>query len=357
MGLALPAGHVSVSIPVAAIREVAEASASATALAAGLQFGEPDLGRVARVVTEAATNILQHAEHGEILLRSFALGAGTVLEVLALDQGPGIANVAQAARDGFSTRGGRGLGLGAIARHSTFFDVSSAPGKGTALLARIGPLQSSPPQETDRPAALERGVVCTPKRGEQVCGDAWAVAEADGRSTILIVDGLGHGDSAFVAAQRALLAFGEHGGERPLAKLRSLHAALRETRGAVAALAEIDWTLREVRYAGVGNIAGSLLPVEGKSAHLVSHNGTLGETVTRLQEFTYAWPSRGLLVLHSDGLANDWELESYPGLTRKDPSLIAGVLYRDFARQRDDVVVFVGRERELGTARLDGGPR
>ena len=317
-----------------------EARRRAMMLAEALQFSEPDIGRVARVVTEAATNIVQHAARGEILLRPMALEAAAGLEVLALDQGPGMANVAHALRDGFTTSGSPGLGLGAIARLSTCFEVSSAPGKGTALLARIGTVAPKRPMEP----GLEWGVVCVAMRDEAVCGDAWAVSAGHGRTTILVVDGLGHGFLAFKTSEEALRAFREHAGEPPESNLLALHEALRTTRGAVASVAEIDWSQRELRYAGVGNIEGMLLPEGGKGYSLVSHIGILGDKITRLQEFTHPWPDHGLVILHSDGLSA-WDLEPYPGLTRKDPSLIAGVLYRDFASRRDDVVVLVGRER------------
>jgi len=321
-----------------------EARRVAMMLAEALQLSEPDIGRVARVVTEAATNIVQHAARGEILLRPIALEAAAGLEVLALDQGPGMANVAHALQDGFTTSGSPGLGLGAIARLSSCFEVSSTPGKGTALLARIGKVAPKRPMEP----GLEWGVVCVAMRDEEVCGDSWAVTAGDGRDTILVVDGLGHGLLAFEASQQALRAFREHAGEPPESNLSALHEALRTTRGAVASVTEIDWSQRELRYAGVGNIEGTLLPVEGKETSLVSHSGILGDKVTRFQQFTHPWPDQGLLILHSDGLST-WDLEPYPGLTRKDPSLIAGVLYRDFASRRDDVVVLVGRERGEST--------
>ena len=342
MDLTLPARHVSMSILIEEASGVAEARRFAIKLAEALQFSEPDIGRVALVVTEAATNIVQHAKRGEILLRAFALDAPASLEVLALDQGPGMANVAEALRNGFSTGGSSGQGLGAIARLSTCFEISSAPGKGTALLARIGRVKPTRPVEP----GLEWGVVCVPKRDEEVCGDAWAVTAGPVRNTILVVDGLGHGLHAFDVANQALRAFWEHARERPASILNALHQTLRETRGAVAAVAEIEWDKRELRWAGAGNIAGTLVPVEGKASSLISHSGTVGQNVTRFQEFTHPWPDAGLLILHSDGLSNRWALEPYPGLTRKDPSLIAGVLYRDFASRQDDVVVLVGRERE-----------
>ena len=320
---------------------MAEARRFASKLAEALQFSESDIGRVALVVTEAATNIVQHAGRGEILLRPFALEAPASLEVLALDKGPGIANIAEALRDGFSTGGSAGKGFGAIARLSTYFEISSAPGQGTAILARIGRVKPKRPVEP----GLEWGVVCVPKREEEVCGDAWAVTAGRVRNTILMVDGLGHGLHAFDAAKEALRAFLEHPREGPASILNALHETLRGTRGAVAAVAEIDWDKRELRWAGVGNIGGTLMPVDGKASSLVSHRGTVGQNVTRVQEFTHRWPDEGLLIFHSDGLSSRWELERYPGLARKDPSLIAGVLYRDFASRLDDVVILVGRER------------
>jgi anti-sigma regulatory factor (Ser/Thr protein kinase) len=348
MEITLPVHHVSISFPVEDMSGVGEARLLAMKLAEALRFREPDVGRVALVVTEAATNIVQHAGRGEILLRPLALDAAPSLEVLALDRGPGIANVAHAMRDGFSTGGSLGLGLGGIARRSMCFEMSSAPGKGTALLARVGGAEPKRPMER----GLEWGVVCVPKRDQEVCGDAWAVRSCHGKDTVLMVDGLGHGLLAFDAAQAVLRAFWAQAGERPRSELAALHEATRTDlarRGAVVAIAEIDWHERELRYAGAGNIGGVLVPVEGRASSLVSQAGTLGQNVTRFQEFTHPWPDQGLLVLHSDGLSSFWQMEQYPGLTRKHPSLIAGVLYRDFASRQDDVVVLVGRERGEAT--------
>jgi anti-sigma regulatory factor (Ser/Thr protein kinase) len=348
MDMTLPAHHVTISIPVEEMSGVGEARRLAMKLAEALRFREPDIGRVALVVTEAATNIVQHAGRGEILLRALALDGPASLEVLALDQGPGIANVAHALRDGFTTCGSSGLGLEGIARLSTCFEISSAPGRGTALLARIG--RAAPKRPGER--GLEWGVVCVAKRDQEVCGDAWAVRAGQGKDTVLMVDGLGHGLHAFDAAQVVLRAFWEGTGERPRSDLNALNEAMRRSsanRGAVVAIAEIDWRQRELRYAGAGNIAGTLVPLEGRASSLLSQAGTLGQNVTSFQEFTHPWPDQGLVILHSDGLSTSWQLEPYPGLTRKHPSLIAGILYRDFASRQDDVVVLVGRERGEST--------
>jgi hypothetical protein len=122
-----------------------------------------------------------------------------------------------------------------------------------------------------------------------------------------------------------------------------MHERLHAGRGAVAAVAEIDTQRGVLRYAGIGNISGSIWTDEA-SQSLVSMNGTMGHSAARARDFSYSWSAGALLVMHSDGLATRWSLADYPGLTRKNPSIVAGVLYRDFTRGRDDVTVVVARQ-------------
>ena len=76
---------------------------------------------------------------------------------------------------------------------------------------------------------------------------------------------------------------------------------------------------------------------------MISHNGTLGHVAKRFQAFDYPVQGPPLVILHSDGLGTHWSFDKYPGLTACDPALIAGVLYRDFTRGRDDVTVLAFR--------------
>src|SRR5215210_5759506 len=146
------------ALPVTEISQVAEARRTATALAGQLALDEAGTGKLALIVTEAATNLTKHATGGEILL--YALQSGQIggVQMLALDKGPGIANAARALRDGYSTTGSPGTGLGAIERLASSFDIHSMPGTGTALLARLWsePLPARPP-------FLEVGAVSLPK--------------------------------------------------------------------------------------------------------------------------------------------------------------------------------------------------
>lgn len=157
---------------------------------------------------------------------------------------------------------------------------------------------------------------------------------------VAIADGLGHGVGAAEAAQEALATFKKQLNLGPGEILSHMHDALRKTRGAVAAVVEIRPKHMSLLYAGVGNISGVVL-AGADSRSLVSHNGTLGITVPRIQEFRSAWSPDAVLVLHSDGIQSKWDLSSYRGLLARHPALIGGALLRDFRRQRDDASVIV----------------
>jgi anti-sigma regulatory factor (Ser/Thr protein kinase) len=318
----------------------AEARRAATALAQTLGFDATASGRVAIVVTEAATNLARHSVQGQLLLRAVECEGVAGLETLALDQGPGMANVGECLRDGYSTAGGQGSGLGAMMRQADEFDIHSMAGKGTAVFARVW---SRKPPVSNRLPRLEIGVVCLPKPGETAYGDAWAVEQRGGHCVILVADGLGHGPDAAAASMEAVKVLRTQAHLAPAALIEFAHGALRSTRGAAVAVAELDLA-KEVRYAGIGNIAGVTL-APGSDRHMVSHNGIVGHEMRKVQEFVYPWSSDALLVMHSDGLATHWDLDHYPGLASRHPSLIAGVLYRDFTRGRDDVAVLVAKQQ------------
>src|SRR5262245_4237296 len=177
--------------------QVAEVRRQVVALADKIGFGETDQAKVAVLVTEAATNIVKHAGQGEIVARSLESSGGLGIEILALDQGPGILNPAESLRDGYSTAGSPGTALGAINRLAWRFDFHSVPQKGVALLARIWPGQSANPEST---SLLDVGAVCRARANETICGDGWETASLSGRALFLVVDGLGHGLGAATAA-------------------------------------------------------------------------------------------------------------------------------------------------------------
>lgn len=328
------------AIEIADESRVGEARRVATGLANDIGFDGSDAGRVAIVATELATNLLKHARGGKMLLGVFDDGMEAGVECIALDKGPGISDVQAAMRDGYSTAGSAGSGLGAIARLSHGSDIYSRNAQGTAIMAR---LMKGDPARAKLPLAMPvSGAVSVAKAGEDACGDAWLVRGGQNGLGLLVADGLGHGPLAASAAHAALRAY-EGSDRRPSAELmQRLHLALRATRGAAASAAELTNGADSVVFVGVGNVAGIVVS-DLETRRMVSHNGTLGHALKAARPFVYPTAGETLVILASDGLGTGWSLDAYPGLKRRHPSLIAAVLYRDFDRGRDDVTVLVAR--------------
>jgi len=295
---------------------VAAARRAAETMALALGLGERLAAEAALVTTEIATNLLRHGGGGEVVVRPSAVFPD-VLDVIAWDRGPGMTDVARARRDGVSTAGGTGTGLGAIGRLSSTFDLQSTPGHGTVLAARIG-----------RAETPRMGSASPSMRGEEASGDAWR-AVRDGRwATVVLADGLGHGVEAARASGTAILEL--RAGVAPETVLERMHEALRPTRGAAAAVARI------------GNISATIVG-GGSAKALVSMNGTLGHNIRRIQGYDHQLTAEAALVMHSDGVGGGWDLQAYPGVLRRDPLVLASLLLRDCERERDDSSVVVAR--------------
>ena len=317
-------------------------------------FGDDARGRLALVINEAGNNLIRHGGGGCLIVKVVEDEAGIRVNVLALDAGPGMGNVDHYLQDGVSTIGTAGEGLGAIRRATQRFEIYSRPGGGTAISCslarcppRFGSVESLSVRSCEPAAGLwTHGAVRVAYPGEDSCGDNWATISEPDRELILIVDGLGHGLHASEAAGAAVAAFRQdHHGKSPEEILRVVDGALRSTRGAAAAVVELPASLPMMRYAGMGNTAGALYFPNGRQS-FVSLMGTLGQAPRKFQEFQYDCPHDATIVLHTDGLKSQCSPEGYPGLLGQKPELIAGVLYRDFQRGRDDVTVIVSQRRQ-----------
>ena len=328
--------HISMTDP----SQSAAARRMAVELARNGELDETIEAKVALVVTELATNLAKHASKGELLLRLLETesGAAVGFEALSVDRGPGLVDPARALEDGYSTAGSPGTGLGAVLRTATEFDLFTQPGQGTAVVARILPHDRPAP----RPAS---GVVHRAVQGEEISGDAWLVRSFPGGWLCAIADGLGHGPIAAEAAAAIIetVRTATHT-IRPIELLEAAHRAAKPTRGAAFGVAVIDEGDRMVRFAGVGNVAAAVLEGGGRRA-LISYDGIIGHGYRKVAEVTGAWAPEATLVLHSDGISTHWDMEQYSGLLARDPSLIAGVVYRDFTRGRDDSTVVVVKDK------------
>jgi anti-sigma regulatory factor (Ser/Thr protein kinase) len=308
---------------------VGEARRAAMLLALEAGLDETATGRVGIVVTELGNNLVRHAGGGELLLQRVQATHGAAqLEVISVDTGPGMADVQRCLQDGYSTGGTPGNGLGAVRRLSALFDVYSMPGKGTAIVSRIGPGKAG-----------EFGGISTAVMGEIRCGDCWRLAQDPVRTAALVLDGLGHGDSAAEAAEAGAGAFAASPFEPPQRVIERVHQRLQGTRGAAGACLARTAEGR-LLFAGIGNISARAIG-RGTSQGLTSHNGILGVQARRVQQFDYDGAQFPLLVMHSDGVSARWDLDQYEGLRARHAAVIAAVLYRDHRRARDDATILV----------------
>ncbi|MFC1401556.1 MULTISPECIES: ATP-binding SpoIIE family protein phosphatase [Streptacidiphilus] len=320
--------------------EPGAARGAAAALARRVGLDERRSGEVALAVSEAASNLVKHAVDGAILLRVVRTEHQAGVEFLAVDSGPGMADVPEAMRDGMSSAGTLGIGLGSVARLADVFDVHSLPGRGTVIAARFWATRSTGQQREPSVAGLTRAI-----SGEQVCGDAWAarIDEGSGPAALLMLcDGLGHGPMAALAAAAAVQAFRSGRARQPADVLDEIHRALRGTRGAAVAVARVEPDAGRLLYCGVGNVAAALIGDDTRSSPL-SHPGIVGHRMPQLRTFEYPLPPGGALVMHSDGLTDRWDPDSMPGLLRHLPVVVAGHLLRQAGVRRDDAGVLVAK--------------
>jgi anti-sigma regulatory factor (Ser/Thr protein kinase) len=320
------------------VEEAATASSvrrSAEHLAAELGMPERRIADLAIVAAEAAGNLVKHADQGVLLIRAVRTPEQAGVEIVAVDSGPGMVDIAHSVGDGHSTAGTLGIGLGAIVRQSSWTDLHSVPGKGTVLIAQVWPSAAPEP-------AWAAGIT-RPLAGERVSGDAFARREVQGRRQVLMCDGLGHGGLAAVAGNEAIRAFEDAPASSPAGVVEFLHRRLNHTRGAALAVAELDAEKGLLRYAGLGNISGTAFGPDGSRRGLVSLPGIAGHQRRQIREFDYPFPPGAVLLMHSDGVVDRWNPTDYPGLFSHSPAAISATVLRDAGTRRDDAGVLVAR--------------
>ncbi|MFE9691579.1 SpoIIE family protein phosphatase [Micromonospora sp. NPDC005806] len=300
-----------------------------------LELSEQRVADLAIVSAELISNLVKHAQEGALLLRPVRRAGRAGVELVALDAGPGMADLALSSVDGHSTTGTLGIGLGAIVRQASWFDGYSLPGRGTVLAVQVW---DGPPPGPDWAAGLTR-----PITGEQVSGDGYAVRVVDGRRQVLVCDGLGHGPLAAAASGAAIAAFRAAPAGPPAGVVQHLHRSISHTRGAALAVAELDAASGLLRYAGLGNIAAMVVATGERRRGLVSLPGIAGHQRPAVREYDYPFPPGAALVMHSDGVVDRWDLADYPGLAGRSPLVAAGTLLRDAGTRRDDACVLVAR--------------
>ena len=306
----------------AAVDEVAR---HADGLASQVGLGDAARVRLARVVEGAGQHLLKHAGSGELFVGAAGDARRSGVQLLALDRGRGLGNGGDAA-SGPQTRG-----LRALQQTASTFDLYSA-GDGTVLAATV---------YADGIEPLPVGGATVAAHGRLPSGDGWATWNAGALTSVFVCDGVGTGHDAAAASGAALSAFIQQAERSAQHVVESVHDALRGTRGASVALAELDYRTRTLRYCGLGGLGGSVLAPDGARQPLNAVTGIAGQVLRPLQVVTAPWTPGSVLVIHSNGLSRHWSLSRYPGLATRRADVIAGVLLRDHKQTREDATVVV----------------
>jgi len=306
----------------------------ALALSAG--FNEKKLAEIDIIVAEIVSNLAKHTTGGEVFAKLIELKKIQGLEIIAVDKGPGMSDVKTMMQDGTSTKNTLGQGLGSIKRLSDECHIYSQKGWGTILLARI--YNEEVPYARKKNAFDVRSFLL-PKPGETECGDGFYCKQTKDYVKLMLGDGLGHGKEAALAVNKGIEACRLCYEESPVENLRFIHQAVKKTRGMVATVAIFHIKEKKWSICGVGNISARIIGNSTGKNH-TPYNGIVGLNMPKTMSDQHLEYEAGqLMIMCSDGIKSKWDLARLPGILRHDLSLLNAALFKDFARNTDDVSI------------------
>ncbi|MDD2915601.1 MAG: SpoIIE family protein phosphatase [Gallionella sp.] len=305
------------------------------------RLGISDLKRenMLLVAAELASNNVKHAG-GRGMIQIWQQ-PGPVLDIVSLDYGPGIANLAQAEQDGYSTANTFGKGFGAIRRLSdesyvyTQCKTSSLVTRwsGVVFLARFYITPARDQMLVDKVGLFSRALSDSRHNGDRIY-----LHKKNDRLRWLHLDGLGHGEQAQIAT--ANLATHVSHGDSIESILAGVDRQLVATRGAVAAVGEIDMTERNLKLLGVGDMHAHIYNQDGMQ-HVTFAPGILGREHRTVTPLRLKLDKRGVVVTASDGIRRNLDIGNFVGLFNQHPQLIAYILGNIMGRISDDQSICV----------------
>ncbi len=306
-------------------------------------FSETIREKMELVCNEMVTNQIKHANESGMVQLWERGGTSPALDIFALDYGPGIQDLEHAKKDGTTTTGTMGRGLGAITRLSTnseIYTVEEDPGQdsrwhGTAIWA-----QFSPSRKTSK-SSLQHGLYLRPFQDSFYNGDFISVQNGSQQIKWLHMDGLGHGKEAEKAVHSAheVLELDVNIEQR----LEILSKQLQTGRGAVGILAEIDTNADSASISGVGDMTACMI-CNGEKKKFALASGILGHQHRSIEVIDFPFPQQALFITASDGIRGSWNLNTLPQLWRLHPQMIALVMGHVLGRNNDDRSLVVIRK-------------
>ncbi len=174
-------------------------------------------------------------------------------------------------------------------------------------------------------------------------GDAWFSKEWDDRTLLAVIDGLGHGEEANTASEKAKQSLMVNYSGDLDEIVRNLHVFLHNTRGAVIGLVRVDRSKKELVYCGIGNVEVQIK--SDPSLHPTSLNGIVGINMRQVLQFKYSYKSLKVILLHSDGISGHFNLADYPS-AYKHPQEVSEEILARWGNPMDDATIVIAAEEK-----------
>jgi anti-sigma regulatory factor (Ser/Thr protein kinase) len=314
---------------------------TAEEVGADVGFDDAVRSELGLVATELATNVLEHADGGEVSVSEVADGDRRGVRIESLDVGPGIDDVGEAFADGASTAGSLGRGLGAVNRLMDQVTVA-APGEPDYGTHVVADRWVRPEYESTSECPLSFGAASRPMDAGMANGDSFILKRWNDTALVGVIDGLGHGVKAHEATMAAKQYVERHFDNSLESIFEGAERACRGTRGVVMALARFDWTEGTVTFGSVGNVN---YKTDGDvDVRFVTRRGVVGGNGPDPVVTTADWNPEDRLVLFSDGVGSHWEWREHPRLLDDSATAIARGLLDAHGKDHDDATVVVVAE-------------
>lgn len=324
--------------------DVTAARRKARLLASATGFAEAAAEQIALVVSELGSNLHKHAGGGILSVQAVAQDGRRGIRIEARDRGPGIAQPEQAMVDGYSTAGTLGDGLGAVNRLVDALEIASDGSSGTHVVACKWLWEAAPAPAGTPENPYDCGAASRAHPEMTVNGDAFFIKHWPGHSLVAVIDGVGHGQFAHRAA-RASYAYLENHYRLPVDELfTGVARACLGSRGAVMAIAALDWHSRNIAFASVGNIETRLFNASRDKLFPV-RRGIVGMQMPKPRVSTEQWERGGVLVMQSDGISTRWPLTELNAMLHLPASAIARRILNRHGKEQDDATVAVIKDR------------
>lgn len=328
-------------VPVQHTSDISKSRRIAKMLVQKIKFSIEEREEVGLVVSELASNLINHAHGGCITLRLVQKDDRTGLEVESIDEGPGIEDIKFAMTDGCSTMDSLGYGLGTVLRLTDELDIqpNHNAGQGIRIICRKWEKQLF---NDNLLCPLEVGVMTRPHYQMTQNGDAFVIKRWSHMGLVAVIDGLGHGAHAYKAAQTARQYIENHP-EQSIAELfQGVGCICRSTRGVVMAIARFDCSCNQLIYGSLGNIDSHLIS-SFKSNSLLARRGIIGVTQGNPAITSCSWKPGDIIILHTDGLSSRWHWNDFSHLKDKPVATIAKHMLDKLGKEEDDSTVLVVR--------------